>query len=86
MCAASRRRPATVRLCGGRLVCGFGCGLRGADHGMGFRSRAFGLSRNTTYELIRSGEFPVPVHPHGKGKRRVLTSELWEALGVRPPE
>jgi hypothetical protein len=45
---------------------------------------AFGFSRNTTYELIRSGEFPVPVHPYGKGKRRVLTSELWSALGVRP--
>lgn len=48
--------------------------------------RAFGFSRNTTYELIKSGEFPVPVHPYGKGKRRVLASELWEALGLRPPE
>ncbi|MGW2886458.1 helix-turn-helix transcriptional regulator [Streptomyces griseoruber] len=48
--------------------------------------KAFGFSRNTTYELIKSGEFPVPVHPYGKGKRRVLTSELWDALGVHPRE
>ncbi|WP_406354166.1 hypothetical protein [Streptomyces sp. NBC_00658] len=46
--------------------------------------RAFGLGRNTTYELINAGEFPVKVHQYGKGNRRVLTSELWDALGVRP--
>jgi predicted DNA-binding transcriptional regulator AlpA len=46
--------------------------------------RAFGLGRNTTYELIQAGEFPVKVHRYGKGSRRVLTSELWEALGVHP--
>ncbi len=46
--------------------------------------RAFGLGRNTTYELINAGEFPVKVHQYGKGNRRVLTSELWAALGVEP--
>ncbi|MFF3060154.1 DNA-binding protein [Streptomyces sp. NPDC057909] len=46
--------------------------------------RAFGLGRNTTYELINAGEFPVAVHQYGKGNRRVLTSDLWAALGVEP--
>jgi predicted DNA-binding transcriptional regulator AlpA len=47
--------------------------------------RAFGLGRNTTYELIQAGEFPVKVHQLGKGVRRVLTSELQEALGFGHP-
>lgn len=46
--------------------------------------RAFGFGRNTTYELIQAGEFPVEVHVYGKANRRVITSELWKVLGMRP--
>ncbi|MET9965300.1 DNA-binding protein [Streptomyces sp. NPDC006356] len=45
--------------------------------------KALGLGRNTTYELVNAGEFPVPVHPWG-GVKRVVTADLWEALGVSP--
>lgn len=45
--------------------------------------RAFGLGRNTTYELVGAGKFPVPVHPWG-GVKRVVTADLWAALGVNP--
>lgn len=47
--------------------------------------RAFGLGRNTTYELIQAGQFPVKVQQLGKGVRRVLASDLQEALGFGRP-
>ncbi|MBC9717872.1 hypothetical protein H9Y04_35610 [Streptomyces sp. TRM66268-LWL] len=45
--------------------------------------KAFGLGRNTTYELVKAGEFPVPVHAYSNVKR-VITADLWRALGVQP--
>ena len=45
--------------------------------------KAFSLGRNKTYDLVNADEFPVPVHDYG-GARRVLTADLWKALGVGP--
>lgn len=45
--------------------------------------RAFGLGRTRTYELVKSGEFPVRVVKLGN-KYRVPTAELLTALGIDP--
>ncbi|MDI3417919.1 DNA-binding protein [Streptomyces luteolus] len=45
--------------------------------------RAFDLGRNTTYDLVKADEFPVPVHIYA-GVKRVITADLWRALGVTP--
>ncbi|MEU3783458.1 hypothetical protein [Streptomyces sp900129855] len=45
--------------------------------------KVFGLGRNTTYDLVNAGEFPVPVQAYGNVKR-VITADLWAAVGVSP--
>jgi predicted DNA-binding transcriptional regulator AlpA len=46
-------------------------------------ARAFGLGRTFAYELARKGQFPCPVHRHGR-LYRVLASEVRTALGLNP--
>lgn len=43
--------------------------------------RAFGLTRNMTYELNAQGRFPCTVHPLGK-YYRVNRADLFRALGI----
>uniref|UniRef100_A0AAU2V7S0 DNA-binding protein n=1 Tax=Streptomyces sp. NBC_00003 TaxID=2903608 RepID=A0AAU2V7S0_9ACTN len=43
--------------------------------------RAFGFGRNTTYELVNTGKFPVEVQEPLVGKRYVRSVDLQEALG-----
>lgn len=44
-------------------------------------ARAFGISPNKAYQLIREGGFPVVTLPLGSTVR-VPTAALWRALGV----
>jgi len=43
--------------------------------------RAHGLGRTISYELMRAGEFPCPVHRRGR-YYRVLKAELMTSLGL----
>jgi predicted DNA-binding transcriptional regulator AlpA len=43
--------------------------------------QCFGLGKSTSYELARSGKFPVPVLPLGKGFRATRASILAK-LGI----
>lgn len=45
--------------------------------------RAFGISRDGTYDLIRRGEFPVRMVKVGRSYR-VPRAELFRVLGVDP--
>lgn len=42
---------------------------------------ALGLSRFTSYELVRAGEFPFQVIRVGR-KLRVVTASVWDVLGL----
>jgi hypothetical protein len=44
--------------------------------------RALGLGRTKSYELAKSGQFPIEVLPVGNGKYRVPRSLLLKALHV----
>jgi hypothetical protein len=46
--------------------------------------RAFGISRDGTYDLLRRDEFPVRTVRVGRC-RRVPRAELFRVLGVRDP-
>jgi Helix-turn-helix domain len=46
--------------------------------------RAFGVSRDGTYDLLRRGEFPVRTVKVGRS-RRVPRAELFRVLGVTDP-
>ncbi len=46
--------------------------------------RAFGISRDGSYDLLRRGEFPVRTVKVGR-LRRVPRAELFRVLGVRDP-
>ena len=46
--------------------------------------RAFGISRDGTYDLLRRGEFPVRTVKVGR-LRRVPRAELLRVLGVKDP-
>ena len=43
--------------------------------------KCFGLGKSTAYELARSGKFPVPVLPLGKGYR-VTRASILAYLGI----
>ena len=43
----------------------------------------FGFGRAKSYQLAAAGEFPVPVLTIGH-RKRVVTADLWRALGVTP--
>jgi hypothetical protein len=43
--------------------------------------RAHGLGRTISYELMRAGDFPCPVHRRGR-YYRVLKAELMTSLGL----
>lgn len=43
--------------------------------------RCFGLGRTKTYELARSGEFPIPVLRLGS-QWRVMRADILAALGI----
>jgi hypothetical protein len=43
--------------------------------------RAYGIGRNSVYELVRTGQFPVRVLKLGN-KYRVATDELLRDLGI----
>lgn len=45
--------------------------------------RAFGLSRDGTYDLFKRGKFPVRTVPVGRGQR-VPRAELFRVLGLDP--
>ena len=45
-------------------------------------ARAFGFGRTTAYDLVKRGEFPVPLLRVGRRSIRVTRSDLLEALGV----
>lgn len=45
--------------------------------------RAYGLGRTISYELMRRGEFPCPVHRLGR-YYRVSKTDLMRELGVSP--
>lgn len=44
-------------------------------------ARALGMGRTKAYELVRTGEFPVPVLALGN-RKRVVTEHLLALLGV----
>lgn len=46
--------------------------------------RAFGVSRDGTYDLLRRGEFPVRTVKVGRS-RRVPRAELFRVLGIIDP-
>jgi hypothetical protein len=46
--------------------------------------RAFGISRDGTYDLLRRGEFPVRTVKVGRS-HRVPRAELFRVLGIEPP-
>lgn len=52
-------------------------------------ARALGMGRTKAYELVRTGEFPVPVLALGN-RKRVVTEHLLKLLGVEreadPPQ
>lgn len=45
--------------------------------------RALGMTRQTSYNMVKAGEFPVPVHKLG-GRYKVPTHPLLRFLGVEP--
>lgn len=45
--------------------------------------RAWGLSRNQSYDLVRRGEFPATVNRVG-GRYRVVTESIIRALSSEP--
>jgi hypothetical protein len=46
--------------------------------------RAFGMSRDGTYDLLRRGEFPVRTVKVGRS-HRVPRAELFRVLGIESP-
>jgi excisionase family DNA binding protein len=53
--------------------------------GLSTAARALRIGRSTAFELVRRGEFPVPVHRIGKSWR-VSTAQLLGFLGVAMPD
>ena len=46
-------------------------------------ARALGIGKSVAYEQAATGEFPVQVHPRGRGYR-VNRADLFRALGLDP--
>ncbi|MDV8079755.1 helix-turn-helix domain-containing protein [Rhodococcus sp. IEGM 1370] len=49
--------------------------------GVAEAGRALGMTRQTSYNMVKAGEFPVPVHKLG-GRYKVPTHPLLRFLGV----
>lgn len=46
-------------------------------------ARALGIGKSVAYEQAATGDFPVPVHPRGRGYR-VNRADLFRELGLDP--
>jgi hypothetical protein len=46
-------------------------------------AKALGIGRTKAHQLVRTGEFPVPVLRLGH-TYRVRTADLWALLGIKP--